>query len=314
VISKEVLAARAAWLQLIDGRTHIEIAEILEVSRLRVPKLVRWAEQNGLVSIAIEAPSGVDWIVADKLRERFGLVDVLVSTQSSLNAVARLAARYVCEVLIEGGLLGIAWGTTTQAMVAEIELLPDVPQSDVVQLIGGLPESETAWHSTELLVHLSNVLGGSAAALLSPMILPDAQTAMGLRAEPSIAHAFKLMQGLSVAVVGIGAWDAGGSRVRSELDTQDVKRTRDVVADVCGVLLNSDGRVVHEEISARIMSIDATTLRESPVRIGIAVGERKADAISSSLKSGLLSVLCTDRHTAEQVLAADERRPGTQIP
>ena len=86
------------------------------------------------------------------------------------------------------------------------------------------------------------------------------------------------------------------------------------MADVCGVLLNSDGRVVHEEISARIMSIDATTLRESPVRIGIAVGERKADAISSSLKSGLLSVLCTDRHTAEQVLAADERRPGTQIP
>ena len=43
MISKEVLAARAAWLQLIDGRTHIEIAEILEVSRLRVPKLVRWA-------------------------------------------------------------------------------------------------------------------------------------------------------------------------------------------------------------------------------------------------------------------------------
>ncbi len=302
--SKEDLAARAAWLQLIDGRTNIEIAELLDVSRLRVPKLVRWAEENGLASIAIRAPSGVDWDLADQLRDRFGLVDVLVSPQPSVNSAARLAARYVCEVLIEGGLLGIAWGAATQAMVTELELLPNLPQSDVVQLIGGLPEAETAWHATELLVHLSAVLGGSAAALLSPMILPDAETAHGLRDEPSIAHAFNLMQRLSVAVVGIGAWAAGGSRVLAELTPRDAKRTKDVAADVCGVLLNVDGQVVHEEISARIMSIDAATLRESPVRVGIAVGEHKAEAIHATLKSGLLSVLCTDRRTAELVFAA----------
>lgn len=304
--SKEDLAARAAWLQLIDGRTNIEIAELLDVSRLRVPKLVRWAEEVGLASVAIQSPPGVDWDLATLLRDRFGSVDFFVSPQPSVNSAARLAARYVCEVLIEGGLLGVAWGTATQAFVTELELLPNVPQSDVVQLIGGLPQAQTAWHATELLVHLSAVLGGSAAALLSPMILPDADTARGLRDEPSIAHAFNLMEHLSVAVVGIGAW-AGGSRVLAELTARDVKRTRDVAADVCGVLLNVDGQVVHEEISARIMSIDAATLRESPVRMGIAVGEHKAAAIRAALKSGLLSIFCTDQHTAQAVLEISDR-------
>ena len=300
--SKKDLASWAAWLQLIEKRSNKEIAEILKISRLRVPNLVSWAEKNKLASISIEAPSDVDWLLSDRLRERFGLVEVLVSSQPSLINVSRLAARYVCEVLTEGGLLGIAWGTGIQSMVTQIARLPNVPQCDVVQLIGGLPEAETTWHATELLVNLSDMMRGSAAALLSPMILPDAQTAIGMRAEPSIADVFNLMQTLSVAVVGIGAWESGGSRVRAELATKDARRTEDVVADVCGVLINAHGQVVHKEISARIMSIDELTLRASPVRLGIAIGEQKVAAIHATLTSGMLSVLCTDRPTAKLLL------------
>jgi DNA-binding transcriptional regulator LsrR (DeoR family) len=304
VTSKAALAARAAWLQLIDNRTNIEIAGALGISRLRVPKLVRWAEDHDVAEISIHPPAGLDWSTAERLHSEYGIVDALVSPQPALHPVARLAARYICEVLIEGGALGVTWGRGAQAMVSELEQMPNVPQTDVVQLIGGLPEPDTAWHSAELLVRLSAVLGGSAAALLSPMIVPDAATAHGLREEPSIAHAFAAMARLDVAVLGIGAWVPDGSRVRAELAPDDLARTEDIVADVCGILLDVDGNTVHHELSRRILSIEEPTLRSRPVRVGIAIGDSKVAAIRAALRSGLLTVLCTDTRTAELVLDA----------
>jgi DNA-binding transcriptional regulator LsrR (DeoR family) len=302
--SNHALAAQASWLQLIQGRMNIEIADALGVSRLRVPKLVKWAEDHDVLDVSLRVPATLDQLAADELRTRFGLADALVSSEPGLHPAARLAAQYCCEVLTEGGSLGIAWGRSAQALVSELEHLPAVPQVDVVQLIGGLPETGTAWHSTELLVRLAAVTGGSAAGLLAPMVIPDAATARGLRDEPSIARAFALMKQANVAVVGVGAWEPGGSRVLAQLDDAEGASTADVVADVCGILLDVDGAVVHAELSERMISIDEATLRERPVRMAIAVGESKARAIASALRSGLVSVLSTDAPTAKQVLAA----------
>ncbi|MGX1695293.1 sugar-binding transcriptional regulator [Microbacterium keratanolyticum] len=304
--SSKALAARAAWLQLIEDRSNIEIAEELGVSRLRVPKLVRWAEDHDVLEVLIRVPSGIDWEASQAIRSRFGLADALTSLDTGVHAAARLAARFSCEVLTEGGSIGIAWGRSAQAMVAELERMPNVPQVDIVQLIGGLPENGAAWHSAELLVRLSAVTGGEVAGLLSPMIVPDVETARGLREEPSIARAFAQMREANVVVVGIGAWGNGGSRVHAELDDADRDRASDVVADVCGILLDAEGRTVHADISERMISIDETTLRERPVRIGVAVGEGKVPALRAALRSGLLTVLCTDVATAQQILKEDE--------
>jgi DNA-binding transcriptional regulator LsrR (DeoR family) len=302
VISKTTLAAHAAWLQLVESRTNIEIAELLGVSRLRVPKLVRWAEDHDLADVAIHPPAGLDWALGEALRSEFGLVEALVSSDSAASAVSRLAARYVVEVLTEGGVLGVAWGRGAQGMAAELERMRDVPQVDVVQLIGGLPEPDTAWHATELLVRLSHVFGGNAAALLSPMVVPEVATAVGLRDEPSIAHAFEVMSRVDVAVVGVGAWVVGGSRVRAQLDGDDLSATEDVAADVCGVLLGGDGGVVHRELSRRIVSVEEQVLRACPVRLATVTGPGKVLAIRAALRSGLLTVLCTDSETAALVL------------
>lgn len=300
--SRSTLAARAAWLQLILNRTNIDTAEMLGVSRLRVPKLVQWAESHGLAAITIHAPAGLDWELSDRLRERYGLVEALVGVEDSLQSPARWAARYVSEVLTEGGVLGIAWGQGTQAIVREMEALNGIPHADVVQLIGGLPPVGTSWHSSEFLVRLSAVLGGSAAGLLSPMIVPDEATARGLRTEPSIAQAFAFMERMDVAVFGIGAWAEGGSRVREELSAAERAEASDVVADICGVFLNAAGQSVHRELSDRILSIGELTLRNRPVRLGMAVNESKARAIDAALRSGIVTVLCTNATTAAAIL------------
>jgi DNA-binding transcriptional regulator LsrR (DeoR family) len=296
------LAARAAWLHLVEKKTNIEIADLLGVSRLRVPALVRWAEQNGVVSIELHPPTGADWDAAELLRKEFGLAEALVSPSPGVPAVARIGARYLREVLVEGAVLGIAWGSGTQAVVEELEQLAGLPQCDIVQLIGGIPQPDTAWHATELLVRLTAVLGGSAAALLSPMIVPDVDTARGLRDEPSIACAFAQMDRVDVALLGIGAWRPGGSRIAPELGPADLTSTRDVVADACGILLDAAGDSIHIDLTERIMSIDEGTLRARPVRIGLAVGERKVDAIRAVLRSGLLTVFATDSATAGLLL------------
>jgi len=134
------------------------------------------------------------------------------------------------------------------------------------------------------------------------MILPDAATAEGLRREPSIAHAFHMMERLNVAVVGVGSWEPAASRVKTEMSVEELRALKAVSADVCGILLADDGEVVGHEISRRIMAIDEVTLRRCPVRIAVSFGEKKVGAIRTVLRSGLVSVLCTDYPTAKRVL------------
>lgn len=299
------LAARAAHLHHVDGRTNIEIADELGISRLRVPKLLDLARETGIVRIDIRPPAGFDAYRSSALRKLYSLSEALVTPSGAApGAVGLLAARYVREVLNGGGKLGVAWGRAIAGLVDGLEAVGSVPPVDVVQLIGGTPTVAGALHASELLGRLSALTPGQIFALQAPMILPSEATAKGLRAEESVARTLAAIPTVDIAVVGIGAWEEGTSRVYSEFKPRDQRRgTVDhVAADLCGVFVDSRGHLTGQELSDRMISATADDFKAIPLTAGIAYGPEKVLAIDAALKSGLLNVIATDASTADALL------------
>lgn len=82
------LAARAAHLHHQQGRTNIEIAEELGISRLGIPALLRQAEAEGTVSYLINPPAGMDADRSDRVREKYSLAEALIPTSTLPTAAA----------------------------------------------------------------------------------------------------------------------------------------------------------------------------------------------------------------------------------
>src|SRR3954447_11016555 len=68
-----VLAASIARRYYLDGRSKIEIAEELGLSRFKIARLLDVAHESGLVRIEISHPGHIDLELSVRLQDRFHL-------------------------------------------------------------------------------------------------------------------------------------------------------------------------------------------------------------------------------------------------
>lgn len=71
-LARALLAARAARLHHIDGKTHVEIAEEIGVNRIRVAQLIESARETGVLRFEILPPFGLDTERSATLRKSSG--------------------------------------------------------------------------------------------------------------------------------------------------------------------------------------------------------------------------------------------------
>ena len=73
--------------------------------------------------------------------------------------------------------------------------------------------------------------------------------------------------------------------------------------DVCGLHFDLNGQPACDDFCERLVSIRRLDLLSIPLRLGVAGGEGKADAILGALRSKYVNVLVIDSMTARKVLA-----------
>lgn len=317
--SDSVLAATVARMHFLERRTNLQIAAELGISRFRVARLIDHALSSGIVEITVNAPMATDDRLGGALRRRFGLREALVLPEQPAthdaallrDAVGSLAAGYLRELCTEGMRIGVSWGKSLDSVAAGLEALPRFPRCDVVQMVGNLPTLEDSLHAGDVLRRFAGVLRGASYALHAPLIVRDAETRAGIRAEESVARTLSMIGHVDVAVVGVGSWDPPSSRLVEVLPRSELRRLEPLhpVADVCALLFDESGREVRGDYADRVIAATAEDLRAIPVTIGVASGSGKARAIRAALAAGVLDVLVTDGATAARLLA--ERSGGT---
>ncbi|RZS82830.1 transcriptional regulator [Motilibacter rhizosphaerae] len=306
-----VLMASVARRHYLAGRSNVEIAEELGLSRFKVARLLDAAVSTGLVRIEITSPAGVDVELSSRLQEAYGLRHAVVvdvddpPVETLLPALGRAAADLVSEIVTDDDVLGLVWARSVSAMSAALRELAPCP---VVQLSGALLAPGGGGDTgTELVRSVARVGGGPAYCFYAPMIVPDAATATALRRQPDVTRALEQLPRVTKAVVGVGAWAPGYSTVHDALPEPERARLyqRGVRAEVGGNLLDAEGGEVESPLTARLLSVGADQLRQVEEVVAVAYGVPKAAAVRAALRSGLVRGLVTHRALAVALLALE---------
>jgi DNA-binding transcriptional regulator LsrR (DeoR family) len=268
-----VLIASIARRYYLEGRSKIEIAEELGLSRFKVARLLETARASGLVHIEIANPDMIDVDLSTRLRDAYDLQHaVVVDTPDDNPTILRerlgnAAAELLSEIVTADDVLGLAWSRSVSAMTNALNRLPTIP---VVQLTGALVQLDVADSSVDLVRQAARISGGAAHFFYAPTVVPDPATARALRKQPEVARTFGRFGSVTKAVVGVGLWapgestvyDAANEKVRREL------HRRGVCGEIAGVLIDADGRPAESDLTERMIGISAAQLRAIPEVIG----------------------------------------------
>lgn len=308
------LVTRVARMYHEQGLKQPQIAQSLHVSQAKVSRLLKRAEQLGIVRVVILPPPGGHSELEEELVSRYGLLDAVVADAPSgdekaiTSAVGAAAALYLEDVLLGHERIGISsWSETLLAMVTVLTRRPQPVADSVAQVIGGVGIPEAQVQATRLTEQLAALTGGQPLFLPTPGVVSGSSLRDAMLAEPYVAQVVEAWSQLTVLLAGIGSLDPSPLLRRSgnaiaEAD-QEALRTLGAVGDVCLRFFDATGKHVDSGLDGRVIGIDPKTLVAVPRRVGVAGGQRKHSAIRAAVLGSWINVLVTDVDTARVLLA-----------
>ncbi len=298
----------AAWLYYADQLNQSEVAKALNVSRATVVSLLQEARERGIVTINLRSDLAATTNCARQLTERFGLTETLViPSRDGASRVDRrgdAAARVLADKLAAGDIIGVAWGRTVLAAARAMAPREPIPRLTVVQVAGSSMASED--FSPELCTSLmSNRLDARCVNLLAPALLSSAELRDRLMAEPMLVRQFDLIRSCTRLLFGVGDLGAASTVRKSgfaSAQTVEHYMSHGAAAVIIGRFIGADGSAIAGELDERMIGITLDELRTVPVRICVAGGPGKCQAIRAALAGGFPTHLVTDTLTAQRLL------------
>ena len=305
------LLARVAAMYYEQEMTQNDIAAALELSRVKIYRLLKEARESQVVRILIDWPVKRSQELEARLVRQFGLERALAlqtgATDEALlrRQIGQLAARYLEGLLVEGAALSICFGSTTYEVINAIRADFQV-NVKVMQATGSMSHALKEFDSSALTRQLAQKLGGEALYLSSPLLADNAESASVIRRQAVVDRTLAQVCRADIALVGIGDLDSATSGfVRAGVADSDqlrLFRERGAIGDMAWQVFDSAGELFPCELNRRIIGITLDELRALPKTIAVAVGLNKAAAIVGALRSGVINVLCTDEATAARIL------------
>ena len=304
------LALRCAWLSLVGGYTHEEIAARVATSRVKVTRLIQTAQRAGLVKVSIEGAPAKCAALEEAIVARFGLTQCSVApdlceTGLPVSALGALGA-HVIRAAIERediDLIGLGHGRTLCACVDAMPLIPR-PSLKIVSLLGSLTR-QSATTPYDVIFRLASRTGGTGYCLATPFVCVSEADRRVFLAQRDIVAAQLVASAGSVAVAGIGALDGENGLVTSGMITPpelEALTAAGAIGEFLGTFVDADGRPLDIELARRVVAVEPEMLRASQI-IAIAGGPGKAPAIAAVLRGGRVGHLVTDEITAEALVA-----------
>ncbi len=290
-----------------------EIARRLHISQARVSRLLKQAQADGIVRTTVLVPEGMQTHLEEALEAAYNLREAVVvdcfdeSEHSIVRGLGLATASYLEASLTGGDVVGISsWSATLLAAVDAMRRMPRVAAERVLQLVGGVGNPAAEQHAVRLTQRFAELTGAKPTFLLAPGIAPSAQARKVLLQDQYVKEAMDALDGISLALVGIGALEPStllqsSGNIYSERELQALA-DRGAVGDVCLRFFDADGKPVATQVDRRVIGVTLKQLTKADRSVGVAGGERKYQAIRGAVRGGWINVLITDVATAERLL------------
>jgi DNA-binding transcriptional regulator LsrR (DeoR family) len=307
------LMAKAARLYYERGLGQAEIGVQLDLSQATVSRLLKRALDEKIVRITVSVPGGTCPDIEDRLQDHYGLkeavvVDAVGDENETLKDLGAAAAFYLETTLKPGSVLGISsWSSTLLAMVDAMHPPMRAPGTRVVQILGGVGSPSAEVHASRLTNRLAQLVSGEPVLLPAPGVVANPDTRRALYKDPYIRESLDVLDQVNLALVGIGALEpskllasSGNVFAAKELEAL---RKMGAIGDICLRFFDNQGRPVRSKLDERVIGMSLEQLGRVARTVGIAAGRRKVPAVRAALRGHLVSVLVTDKTTAEAILA-----------
>ena len=306
------LIARVAQMYHIEGKRQAEIARHLSISQATVSRMLKRAQEEGIVRTTIVAPLGMHTELEAGLRDSFNLPEAIVVECSEdlegavMARIGEAAAHYFEATLQTEEVIGVSsWSETILKMVDNVHPMKSGKAKYVVQTLGGMGNPAVQVHATQLTTRLASLTGGEPRLLSAPGVAQSREAKLVLVSDPYVRETTDLFRKVTLSIVGIGAVEPSRMLVRSgnvfsESELAEVAEAGGV-GDISLRFFDRDGRPVKTPLDERVIGMPMEELANVDRVIALAGGEAKTEAIRGALKTGAVDVLITDKFTAERL-------------
>ncbi len=301
---------RVAYYYYKQGLTQEEIAKRMQMSRQRVNRMISSCIELGIVTINIEGLDNSLLELETKLEQKYGLKEVRiiydVAPEQKIQELGIEGGKYLRSILKENDIIGFSRGRNTSALVEGLPMDAEYPENiTVTQLLGSAIETDANTAVDETIYRFAEKLQAKVSRLYAPIILGSEKLRDSFAKEPYFKESYDVIKKCNVAVVGIGTASSQWKHMISLYDIKDKKQTewaKNVAGEVCTHFYDADGHSVEPPFRNRIISIMLEDYMKIPVRIGVAAGAEKAEAIAAAVKGNYINVLITDLQTARLLM------------
>jgi deoxyribonucleoside regulator len=301
------ILADVAEMYYFDGKDQADIALKVGVSRSMVSRMLTEARNRGIVEVKVIRPIYWNLELEETIKAKFGIESVFVVSMEDIKAekmvtsLGRAAAEVLKDQLRADLVIGVAWGTAVSATVDAVQVMVE-PSIKVIQLVGAQGAKNVEYDGHAIVQRLAEKFGGEGYYINAPFLCQTPEIAQSMRETRGINETIDLGRKCHVSLLGIGTTETeysslylSGSLTAKELEAM---RKRGVVGDIASNYFKMDGTPYQDDFINRMITIKLEDLSRIPVRIGIAGGTVKVDAIIGALHSKLVTHLVTDSITA----------------
>ncbi len=284
--------------------TQQEIAQIMNLSRQTVSKLLNDAVKEHIVEIRIHNPGVVCSELEQELCSRFHLKSAVVCGVSMaeeslcLLMTVRRAAEYI-QSLIEGGnrRIAISWGRTIQMLIGELQEI-HTTDNIVFPLFGATDQEQSYFLSNELARSFADKIDAKVKYAWFPYRPDSIEDRELFRKTQYYLKLAELWNSIDIAVVGIG-----NAKIIQSFGKIFGYREEclSAIGDIATHFFDGEGRFV--ELYENTLCASRENLEKAGQVIAVASGRDKAEAIRGALRTGLIDTLIIDEYTAKQIMA-----------
>lgn len=303
--------ADVAEMYYIDGLGQSDIALKVGVTRSMVSRMLTEAKLQGIVEIRVVRPIRSDQELEKAIKQKFEIEFVNVVSiadpkpEKLVKFLGQAAAEVLRKQLHPDMSIGVAWGTAVSAAVDAFQVMRE-PTIKVVQLVGAQGARMVEYDGHMIVKQLAEKLGSEGYYLNAPYICQTPEIAQSLRETRGIKETIDMGREVDIALLGIGTTETEYSSLYlsgffSEKEMK-VIRKNGVVGDIASNYFKTDGTPYKDQFLDRTITIKIEDLQQIPIRIGIAGGSAKVNAIKGALKSKLINYFVTDNLTAKMLI------------
>jgi DNA-binding transcriptional regulator LsrR (DeoR family) len=313
-----------AVLYYVDGMTQEELSKRFSMSRAKIGRLLRRAQEESVVEIRVRHHPHYTSELEQEIAARFGLQRVLISIDhkdqdKQRELLAGLVASHLDRALTENAIVAVGMGRNISA-ISEHAVSSTRRNCSFVCAIGGSYRGGEAMNADHICRRLARRFGGESETLYAPALVEDPQTLERILSNDTVKQTLDKARRADFALIGVGDISEDSNIMRmgwfTPSEIAEVKRMG-AVGDMMGYdFVDLNGQPAKTPFRGRVVGLTLSDLRRIPNVVAVASEYTKTTAILGALRTGAIDTLATTESIARAVLNLEEatRPSGPALP